>query len=290
MWRRRLWFAGAGALVAWVALPLPRSFSIPAVVSPAEDQAVYVPMDGVLSRVTVRRGDAVRAGQSLLEISSTELETRRRTLELEEEILLARRDLAAGDERLKTQLREIAESLARARAELAMAREEKRQSVVRARFDGTVLEWDGERREGQAVEGDLLIGRIADPRRRRLLGYLGEIHRTDLEPGARARFYPAGGGPGLDGTVSAIRPTPLHELPHAAVTTVGGGEIAVTRGPHGRLEPLAAFYEVEVRLDDDAPAAAFGASGALRLSGRPRSLLARMLKHAWTVLVRETGF
>jgi len=277
-------------LLLWLALPLPRTILLPGVVVPRQQQTIYVPVSGTVRTVLVQRGDVVRAGQLLCRLDQPKLQTALSVGRLELRILEAQRQIAAADPEKKAGLPEIDEALSRGRARLKALEEKQRLSRIRATISGVLQDWPDALRVGPSVERQRVLGTIADPERRQVIAYVAESQLTQLAPGEAVRFYPAADGPALNGTIYRIQPTRARVIRHAALTSAANGEIAVKQDKDGRLVPRDAYYEVEIVLAGSAGSAAFGASGQLRVVSAPRSRLADMLRHVWTVILRESSF
>ncbi len=275
--------------LGWLALPAPRTVRVPAVTESIAVQTVYAPANGFLEGGGFRPGDRVEAGRVLFEIRSPDLDASLEVLARRIAGLEARERIALAREASRAALPEIQEALAKARAETREAEERRAQSVVRAAFAGTVVEWDPERREGQAVGRDAVLGRIADPDRVRLVAYASEEDLPSMGPGRAVRFHPSSGGPTLGAIVEAVRPSRVEVLAHRAVASVAGGDVLV-EDRLGRLVAMETRYEVELSLAHPPPGLPLGQSGRVVLESEPRSLLTDVLRRARNVLLRESDF
>jgi GAF domain-containing protein len=146
---RRRWLAAAAALVLVLLLPIfPERAGGPVEVTPLHVQGARSPLDGVVTRVLVRGGESVRAGQTLAVVEDLELSGRLASLAAEAEA--SRSDVAAA--RQSGDFAAWRTGQIRLSAlEGTLAFEERRAGGGRlaAPFDGQVLELDLARRVGQ---------------------------------------------------------------------------------------------------------------------------------------------
>ncbi|MBI4617111.1 MAG: HlyD family efflux transporter periplasmic adaptor subunit [Planctomycetes bacterium] len=278
---------GVLSLLAWIALPLPRTVELPAVVVPAASETLYAPVDGYLTDLAIGRGTAVRAGDVLFRIESPGIDREIEILRYESKIQEARRRAAEADPELAAGLPGLLEEIAKNEAALRALTERKTQATVRARIDGIVDSWDAALREGQAVRQGTYLGRLADPARCRLVAYLRETDLGSLAAGDSASFYPSRGGPAVQGRVTALALTPAAGIEHRSLTSVEQGDLPVREAPDGTLQPIDVLYELE--LAPDGPVEP-GMTGILRTESPARSLLGGWLEGAWRVLLREGTF
>ena len=276
-------------LVLWFAVPLPRLMSVPAILVPLSEQIVYVPFDGILDAVSVRRGDIVRRGQELFRLASPRLDAELAYWSREEQSLQIRLQGVILPRADASQVNELRESLERTRVEIHRLAEIRYQMTVRSALEGVVLEWDDSRKPGQAAGRDTVMGRIGDPSLHRAVGYVLESDRAALWPGQRTSFYSSTGAKMIDATIASIHAVPTPEIAVHALTSIEGGPIPVRVSPQGECIPVETCYEMEVTLEDRATGAGSGSIGRLRIMTKPRSRLVDLLKYLRTVLAREVG-
>lgn len=282
--------AALGAVLAWAALPLPRTISVPAVAVAERSQVLYAPHPGVLDQVQAERGMRVARGQVLARVVSDELETQARRLELERSILLRELSVYAGNEKLKALLPQKREEVAQVEAQLTAVSSQRAQNLLTADMDGEVVEWDETLARGRAVDKDTVLGRIAEPSRVSVTAFLPESVVADVRPG-RAAFFTA---PSLDAPLAArvvsVSPARAARIEHPALTSEAGGELPVRKDAQGRLHLLESHYQAELALEPGHPPLRLGLGGQVRLYTAPRSLLAEAWRGLTRVLTRESNF
>ena len=182
----------------------------PVAAAPADTRAILMLHDGIVARVDTREGNAIRAGDSILEIerapaAAAQVAQARAALEL------ARSDVGRV-ERLYAQQLAGNDQLAAARKALADAKAAfdqqlhigaaKARDVVRAPFDGVVTGLSAVPGDEPAVGTTLAVvsGRT------RLVADIGfdPVDAQRLRTGAHVRLTDASGGAPIDGVLSAI--------------------------------------------------------------------------------------
>lgn len=259
--RRRAGLAIAAAAVALLVaavLPVDDPVSAPARVEGAEQRALSAPVDGYLSRVHVRPGDAVRADQVLVALDDRDLELERlrwRT-EAEQADRQATEAIARED---RSQFAAHAARAAQARAQLALADAQLARQQVRAPFDGIVLSGDLTQSLGAPVRaGDVLLT-VAPAGRHRVIV---DVDERDI---ARVRL----GGTGVL-ALSAQAGTRL------ALVVSRISPAAVARD--GRM-----VFEVEAQPPADV-ALRPGFQGVARFEAGERSAARVLLERPWNAL------
>lgn len=128
----------AAALLCW---PVEREITAPVKLEGAVQRAIAAPGDGYLQSVLVRPGDAVKAGQLLIEFAAEDLRVERERLLAE----LGSRDAAAADALARQELGAFAVQSAKldeARAQLALLDRRLERMRITAPFDAVVIQGD----------------------------------------------------------------------------------------------------------------------------------------------------
>jgi RND family efflux transporter MFP subunit len=134
-------FGGLALLLAVALIPVPYRVSAPARLEAATQRVLTAPADGFLQAVHSRPGDAVKAGQVLVELAEQELQIDRRRWQAE----LAQHDNAYGSALARSDRAQLVMSNAKAaeaRAQLALVDQQLARTKVLAPFDGIVIKGD----------------------------------------------------------------------------------------------------------------------------------------------------
>jgi RND family efflux transporter MFP subunit len=261
--RRAALAAGGLALLAALgAVPVDDPVSAPAKVEGAAQRLLTAPADGHIARVHVRPGDTVRADQVLVELDDRDLALERLRWATEAEQAARQATEALGrDDRGQYAVQASRAQAARARQALVDA--QLARHVLRAPFDGRVLEGDLVRSLGAPVRaGDALVTVVPDGR-----------HRVVLEVDERDVGRVSGGA---TGTLS-LAARPGHAVP-----------LRVTRvSPAASARDGRNVFEVEaLPLAEDA-ALRPGFHGAARVEAGRRPLARAWLERPWQAAVQQ---
>lgn len=282
--------AALAGLLLWLGLPLPRRCAVPAITVAQASQAIYAPGDGVLQELAIDLDSPVQRGQTLFVLASQELACEAALARLDVQRIELERALIRGDEQQRAWLPAKREELERAQARLSTVAAAMTRSRFVAAVDGRVAQWDASLRSGTAIGAKHVLGLIASDARPNVVCYAPDQRAADLNVGDRVWFCSDAGSPPQAGTVTFTDAARVRYLEHRALSSVGGGDIAVRPDGRDRLEVLDSFYRVEVALDDDRAPPRVGQTGRVWLRSRPRSYLADVARYSYRTLLRESGF
>lgn len=179
-----------GAVLAFVGLvlvPLPYHVSAPARLEGAIQRALVAPADSFLQQVSVRPGDAVKAGQVLAELTQQDLQLERTKRESE----LAQHEnsygatLALSD---RAALMVNHARMAEARAQLELVEKQIERASIKAPFDGIVISGDLSQSLGAPTQRGQVLMVIAPKDRYRLIVEVDERDIADVKLGAGGRI------------------------------------------------------------------------------------------------------
>lgn len=267
--RRWLAVAVAGGAIALGALPIRLSVMAPVEVVAARPDVVTAPINGVVKRIAVAPGSAVKAGDVLVVFED---------IQPRNEMLLAQQRLAVAEARnaritaAAFQDAEAAHDLAAARAEYELARvtydytiEVLARTTIRARQDGVAIYSDRRDWEGRAVQVGEEILQVADPAHVALRADLSTASSLALAAGDEAEAF--------------LENAPLGGLPlrvrYATYTprVLAGGDTAYTV----MMDPLPGH------------APRIGARGTARLHGPRVPLVVQLLRRPLAALRQGIG-
>lgn len=244
-----------GRLVAFVALvaallflaPVALTTTVQGVVMTADETQVRAAADGLVTAEFVASGERVAPGQRLLRLRDDELDTAAALARARRDEVLAR---IAGAVRNPAEKDVLAEEAAYVERQVAQVERRLEGLDVRAQVGGTWFPvFEPTLLERHFARGDLL-GHVVDPSRLRLLAVIDEDHILPVrESTVAVAVRGASAGRGEHPTrMLRLMPSATHELPHASLTTEGGGAIARNPEAHERLEAIRKFFWVELDL------------------------------------------
>ena len=140
---------------------------VPVVVAPANTRQLTMPLDGILAQAHVVEGDFVRKGDVLCSLDTHALRQRHQELSAERAVNQRHYDQALA-ERKPVEGKLAAAKLDLVQARIALLNEQLQRTVIRAPFDGVVVEGDLRQLVGAALRRGEKLLRIAPPGRWRL--------------------------------------------------------------------------------------------------------------------------
>ena len=279
------------AVMLWVVVPWQTRVAAPAVLAPGAEQAVFSPVPARIVSVPLGAGRTVRAGQVLLQLSSDALLHRIALAQLDVRQLGAELDAQPFDDVLRAQGPALRSRWEAARAQLDGLERQAAQLVLRAPFDGAVVERSEALMPGVWVTPRQQLLALADRRRARVDAYVGEAELARLHPGARAVFIPEASGFGrVDCRIEAVDAANLAQLDEPMLASVDGGPLPARRDVRGDLVPVHSLYRVRLGACTPARAPRLRLRGTVLLDADRRSRLAIWGARVLRVLVRESGF
>jgi len=290
--RRRTLTTGVAIAAAVVVCVVPWStrVEIPAVVESAQVQRLFPVRPAVVSQVHVKHGDVVKSGDPILSLLSPdieqELDLARTKLSLVR-LQHARRTADVEDRASSLVLESSIEGLS---SRIDGLEKERGELLIRAPFDGRVVDFDPSLHSGRWVSPRDLVATIAAPGRLVAKGYVAESDMWRLAPGDMGAFIPeAPLRPRVPVRIDQIAASGAGQIEIADVASVFSGRIAVTRDERRRLVPASAHYMVHMSATGSAHTQEMAVRGVVVAAGQPESVFARLWRQTLKVLVQESG-
>ncbi|MBF0185069.1 MAG: HlyD family efflux transporter periplasmic adaptor subunit [Magnetococcales bacterium] len=269
-------------------LPWQQSIRAAAILKPAEQIALYLPLPARLQQILVSAGQTVQSGESLFLFADPQLQGRLARVEAEIGALSYEVQAIAYDRDFRSQAAVLREQLAKAMAEKRGLWREMDRLRITAPFAGQVVDLLPELQPGAWYAGKEQLARLHNRQQWQVEAYVSEEERMRLEEGASGQFYPESPGRSpIPVTLSSIDSAPIRTLPDAELASSHGGPIPA-RLHHRQLYPEGTYYRLrlQVTLPDPAEAQLLG---TLHLSAQGESLLLTLARHALATLIREGG-
>lgn len=179
---RRLWAAGAAALVFIAVAPLQREVSGRARIEGAEQRVLVAPTDGFIKLAHVRPGDRVKQNTPLVDLleGDLRLEHERWASQMAQHENAYAAAMAKGDRTgASTSMARITE----AQAQLSLVGEQLTRGRITAPFDALVVQGDLSQSIGMPVrQGDTLLT-LATTGRQRVIVQIDEVDIARVQPG-----------------------------------------------------------------------------------------------------------
>lgn len=289
--RGRAFAACAGAL-ATVALvlslvPVPYRTTAEGVVWMPDEAAVHAGADGIVDEVLVEPNARVEAGAPLLRMADPLLDGRVDVLEAR--VAELRHHLAASDVEDRVEARIIRERLRHAEADLALARERQRALLVRSSASGRFIlsraaDLPGRHFRKGAVLG--YVARLDEPVIRVLVpenaADLVRQETRGIEIRFADRLHTV-----LPAAVVREVPSLSDTLPSMALSTMGGGEIALDPTDPQEMRALARLLHLELQPRAPHPVDALGGRVYVRFDHGNRPLVYRIYRTVRQLFLRR---
>jgi putative peptide zinc metalloprotease protein len=288
--RRTRWTAGvAAALVLAAFLPLDRSVSLPAVMTPIADQPLSPGDPAEVVRILVVNGDAVHAGQPLVELAAPDLALGIAQAQLRIATLQSRIARGVADRDDLAAATVLARDLATERDRLAGFERRRAALTLRAAVDGRVVDLDPDLAPGRWTDGRRPLLRVVAPDRFDVQAYLPEDQGWRVSPGTQGRFVASG----LSTAAAAVR---LDEVGAGAVDTLAQPILAATNGgpiatTDRTLRPAHAVVALRLVAErQNGQGFVQPVAGRVVLPAKGDSLAADIARAIGRVFARETAF
>jgi putative peptide zinc metalloprotease protein len=262
----------------------------PAVLQPRAQHTIYAPFDGQLTHLKSETKDRVSSGDVLAIMSSADLEFELQTLKRTIEDIRWQLDVRSFDLILLEQA-QILETDYRTNLQRQIALEARlAQGTIRSPISGRVDILDLTLTTGMRLSAGAPLLSVSGEQWH-VVAYVAEADLWRIAEQDKARFYANRGGRAvLPLQVAGIEEIALQELDSLYPATPFGGTIPVIAGENDTLVPLQAIYRVYLELPADFSPPERVLSGAVTISGKNESLLARFIRHLMGVFRRESGF
>lgn len=279
---------GAALTLVGLLLLIPWRFDVDTTgVAHAErQQFVFAPFPAMLDRLQPQGG--IREGEALVSFLAPDL-VAREAQALASADALERRltGLLGADDGVASQMA-LGQRLNEQLAEIRGVKEEAGRLRITAEFDGEWRDVSPELRVGTWVGVRELLGVLVAPGSWVVDTYVEQREVERIEVGANASFLPQGRIGSLAAEVVSIETTRTQRLLHPMLDSRYGG--CFTTHQEGReAAPSEALYRVRLRLLD-APERQHELRGAVRIEGKPRSLMWEGAQAGLGTLIRESGF
>ena len=288
--RSYITFAALGVGIALVFIPVSTRVSAPAVLQPELFARLFPQEPGRVTAVRVERGQEVRQGDILFEISSPASAQERKLADIE--IALAELRLAriGADTDDLTASGTIERQLASLQAQRAGLEEREQRLIVRAPFDGRMADISASVVPGRWIGRSQQLGYLARSGTLAIRGYVEGDDRARIADDASAIFVPNDlTRSKISVKLQAISAYGVTRVDLPELASVHGGPVAVYEHANHTLSPVTAHYAVRGNVVGDMPPVNQTVRGTLLIDARPESLAARLWRWVGRVFVREFG-
>ncbi len=278
---------GALSLITlWLIIPLPHTLSFVATTLAVDDRVIYVPSNGQVRKIAVKRGDLVAKGDLLVSLESIDLVDHLGALRAQSESSKKKMEIASDDEKLRSYYQEKMAEMARIDAEAEGVARQIQQLQIVSDVSGIVYDWDNDLRIGQFVGKDMILGRLASAKALDAVCFVPENDISYITIGQQVTFRPKGFGNSVHGAVERISPIRAAALEYPQLASVNGGALAVTEEKKGDYRLLESYFPVVVSLEERGDLK-IGEEGTIKVRGPWNSYLMRLVRFVTAVLWQE---
>jgi putative peptide zinc metalloprotease protein len=290
---RRTWISVsiAGIFLLLFVVPLPTRIHASALLQPQRYWVVYAPENARLEQLHIREGDAVTAGQVVVEMTSPKLQSR--SIKLEARARQTEWQAAASvfDNEQRGRWQSAQAENAAVLAEIQSTESETERYTPKAPFNGVIRDVEPELKAGQWLTAKEHLATLVAPGEHQVIAYVDEHIAARLKAGADAYFYGENGGtPAVELRVTRIDADASRTLAEPALASRFGGDINV-REKSGALYPELALYRVTLQPTAEQNALdTYIWRGHVTIDAGWSPLASRFVNSALALIWRETGF
>lgn len=299
-WERRKVFVQTGrfaltatvilVVVALLCIPWAGRVSVPGVLQAKSYATLYAPLPGRIASVSVRAGQQVREGDTLLVLESPKLAKDMQLAQTQAALLEFRLQRQAGYLQDREQGQVLAHTLDAKVTEVEGLAEQQHMLALRAQIDGIVTDVADSLDPGRWINDKLPLAYIVNPQQPVVVALVPVQDLSLLAVGQDAIFVPND----LTRSSYATRITEIRELDEQEfsmpyLASIYGGPVAVRKDARGRLQAEQSVYRVELDVADRPEPLGQTVTGQVQISGTPRSMASRMWDRVVAVAIRESN-
>ncbi|WP_432201908.1 site-2 protease family protein [Erythrobacter sp. W53] len=244
--RGKAWVWILGGLVLAAILPLDRSVSGYAVLTPVGASPIIAGEAARVEQVFVSNGARVSAGDPLIELTAPEITAQAAATKVRIAQLQLQFGRAVADDRDLSNRSVIERELARERNKLAGLEKRADKLILRAPVSGVVSGVAPDVHSGRWLEGSEVIAHVITPQNYDLQAFVREDDVWRLEQGAGGTFVAAdAGGPSREAKLLEISTSAIERLDQPILASSNGGPIATDKDGD-LLKPREAYYRVRL--------------------------------------------
>ncbi|MDX1492092.1 MAG: HlyD family efflux transporter periplasmic adaptor subunit [Pseudohongiellaceae bacterium] len=279
------------ALAFLLFFPWQSDVNAPAMWQSATHAQVYSSSAGKLEQIYVQAGDTVLEGELLFRLESPDLDYQIAQSQKQIEMLTWQTENQNFNRELQMRSRVAWQELEAETVRHNSLLQEKARLSIRSPIAGEVKEIQAALSEGDWLAENELLAVIANTDRAIVEAFVGESDLARIEAGAEGTFFPED----IYRSSFAVSLIEVDSASTAALSedylaSTQGGPIAVRQDDQGRLFPENPIYRVQASPEGSEDAPSQRLRGTLKLKGERISIAARVLRSAYAILIRESGF
>ncbi len=273
--RRVLWAAGSVVALLLFVVPLPHHSMATGVVWPSDNAVLRAQGAGFISKLLLRPGDKVQAGQTVAELVDPALDAKLGEQRGRLELAQAKYDAAFGNTVVSpSRAALLLDEVRREQASLVSLEDEAAKLVVRAEVAGTLLLPRPDDLPGRFMKRGEVVGHVDTGEPARVRVVLPQW-QSEAVKAVEVRL-PQQAGQTYGATIVRSVPAAQRELPSPALGTAAGGDIPLDPHDPKGLQALQTLFESELLLGPEMPYRQIGARVLVRLQHESEPLAQRL--------------
>lgn len=291
-WNRNTLATLSAVLIAIGILFIPWKSRIeaPGLLRVAVHTELFMPFPGKLDRILVGKGENVKAGQALVQFNSSDLDSRIEQSKIKIESLKWEVSFHGQEKNLNDRHLVALTELESAVSEYDGLMDEHKRLTVQAPFDGEIIEVNDLLNAGEWIAKDEPLLTVGQFGAYQIEAFLAEDHLRQIQPGARAKFYPEQlDWPVIPCRIMRIDNASALQLP-PVFTSRYSGSIAIRGNNKDSLVPETSVYRVWLQPMDTGESINRAIKGNVLIDGKPESIASSLWRQIAAVLIRESGF
>lgn len=273
-------------------LPLPGTLKLDAIAVATHEQSIYVPENAEIKAIQVQRGDLIKKGQVLIELSSPSLQADISKLQLKRDSI--EREIRRSNQSVKEQtlVNEKFKELESIKIQLNRLDRIQKMLNISAEIPGELIFWEAGLKPGQYVHKGTHIGTIARPVFK-ITAFVPEDNLSFLSDNQRVKFKSNRSLEVYEGSIDHIHSVRTEYLKYPILASTHHGNLPVivheTEPADKKLVLAESMYEIEIKLEDPTAPLLFGEPGVVTMSKPHTSYLDSLIKSVQRVFWRESG-
>lgn len=271
-------------------IPWKSRIEAPGLLKIAAHTELFMPMPAKLDRILVAKGETVKAGQALVQFSSSDLESKLEQSKIKIESLKWEVSFHGQEKNLNDRHLVALTELESAVSEYDGLMDERKRLTVQAPFDGEIIEVNDLLNAGEWIAKDEPLLTVGQFNAYQIEAFLAEDHLRQIQSGAEAKFYPEQlDWPGIPCRIVRIDNAAALQLP-PVFTSRYNGSIAIRGNNKDALVPETSVYRVWLQPTEIGEPINRAIKGNVLIDGKPESIGSSLWRQVAAVLIRESGF
>ncbi len=278
------------ALIGVLWIPWKSRIEAPGLLKIAEHTELFMPLPAKLERILVSKGDTVKAGQPLMQFSSSDLDARLDQSQIKIDALRWELSFHGQQKSLINRRLVALTELETAVSEQEALMDEQKRLSVQAPFDGDIIDVNDLVNAGEWIAKDeplLTVGRFDAYL---IEAFVAEDYLGRLKPGAEADFYPDQlDWPSIPCRIMRIDNAAASQLPSVFASRYHGS-IAIRGNDKKTLVPETSVYRIWLQPIALGTPIHRAIKGNVLIAGKAESIASLLWRHIAATLIRESGF